>query len=112
MDNSLRLRALYTVGIHMTHNVMAHFLLARFCHIVVDIRRMAFSSSICSWVIGSPSPFLSLPAQSRVFSRSGTFISWEKNVLHLACLHTVPITGLYICLCSSKTTILSCVLGY
>ena len=42
MDNALRLRALYTVGIHMTHNVMAHFLLARFCHVVVDISRMAF----------------------------------------------------------------------
>ena len=42
MDNALRLRALYAVGIHMAHNVMAHFLLARFCHVVVDIGRMAF----------------------------------------------------------------------
>ena len=42
MDDSLRLRALYAIGVHMAHHVVAHFFFSCTGHIIVDIFRMGF----------------------------------------------------------------------
>ena len=87
MDNALRLRTLYTVGIHMAHNVMAHFLLARFCHVVVDISRMAFQL-IDLLLCDRKSEFLFCLCQRNPESSPGLELHiLRKNELHLtACI--------------------------
>ena len=87
MDNALRLRALYAVGIHMAHNVMAHFLLARFCHVVVDIGRMAFQL-IDLLLCDRKSEFLFCLCQRNPESSPGLeFHILRKNELHFtACI--------------------------
>ena len=42
MDDTFRFRTLYPVCIHMTHDIMADFLLPRLCHIVINILRICF----------------------------------------------------------------------
>ena len=41
MANALRLRALYTVGIYMGHNIMAYFFLTCFGNIIIDVIYMS-----------------------------------------------------------------------
>ena len=37
MDDSLCFRTLYTVSIHMGHNIMTALLLTGFCHVIIDV---------------------------------------------------------------------------
>ena len=40
MDDALRLRALYAVGVHMAHHIVAHLLLPGLRHVIVDVVRV------------------------------------------------------------------------
>ncbi len=84
MDDPLRLRALYAVGIDVGHDVMAHFLLPRLRHLVIDVLRMGFQFVDLFLRNRKSQLFLGLRQSDPQPSPRTEFFIRRENILHLS----------------------------
>ena len=54
MNDALSLGALLPIGIYMGHNIMAHFLFSRLCHLIIDIVLIGFQ--LVNLLLGNGKP--------------------------------------------------------
>ena len=89
VDDASRLRALFSVCVHMAHDVVAHFLLSRLCDIIVDILRMRLQLLdllVCNdrlSVLGQSQFLLRLRKGNPELAPRAELHVRGKNVLHL-----------------------------
>ena len=83
MDDSFCFRTLYTICINMGHNIMANFLLAGFCHIIINIFCMGFQFIDLLLCDRKSQLLLGLCQCDPQLSPGAEFHVLRKNVLHL-----------------------------